>query len=331
MRAAVIEKPHTLVVKDVEMPVCGDGEILVKLHRAAICNESDWEVYAGTSSIIDYIGGYPHILGHEQSGEIVEVGKAVRGFDLGDRVTVYWKGTGAFAEYNTFDPSRLAVVKLDDRVSYGEGAILEIAGGGAMRNVYGSGLRPADTVAVLGVGPAGLLTGMVAKLFGAKAWVAIDLLDFRLRKALEVGAAAAFNLREMSHEEIVEAIRSQVGEVDLVFETMGQDRSPDQSGLDLAVKIIKPGGDVRLFTFSDSRHQFSIGDVLMKGVNFVGRKVTTEKSRELLDLAQQWVAEGRYDIGALITHHVSLEEVEKGLKLAKEHPQETIKVIVDIC
>jgi threonine dehydrogenase-like Zn-dependent dehydrogenase len=185
-------------------------------------------------------------------------------------------------------------------------------------------------VAVLGVGPAGLLTGMVAKLFGAKAWVAIDLLDFRLRKALDVGASAAFNLREMSHEEIIEATRSEVGEVDLVFETMGQDRSPDQSGLDLAVKIVKPGGNVRLFTFSDSRHQFSIGDVLMKGVNFIGRKVTTEKSRELLDLAQQWVAEGRYHIQELITHHVALEEVEKGLKLAKKHPQETVKVIVDI-
>jgi threonine dehydrogenase-like Zn-dependent dehydrogenase len=152
-----------------------------------------------------------------------------------------------------------------------------------------------------------------------------------LQKALEVGAAAAYNLREMSHDEIVEDIRTRVGEVDLVFETMGQDRSPDQSGLDLAVKIVKPGGDVRLFTFSDTKHQFSIGDVLMKGINLVGRKVTTEKTRELLDLAQQWVAEGRYDVQALITHHVSLEDVEKGLKLAKQKPEETLKVIVDIC
>jgi 2-desacetyl-2-hydroxyethyl bacteriochlorophyllide A dehydrogenase len=331
MRAAVIEKPHTLVVKDVPVPQCGEDELLVKLHRAAICNESDWEVYAGTSSIIDYIGGYPHILGHEQSGEVVEVGKAVQGYTVGDRITVYWKGTGAFAEYNTFNPSKLAVVKLDDRVSYSEGALLEIAGGGAMRNAYGSGLRPTDTTVVMGVGPAGLLTGMVSKLFGAKAWVAIDLVDFRLQKALEVGAAAAFNVREMSHPEIVEGIASQVGQVDIVFETMGEDRSPGQTGLDLAVKIVKPGGDVRLFTFSDSRHQFNIGDVLMKGVNFVGRKVTTEKSRELLDLAQHWVAEGRYPIEKLITHRLSLDEVEKGLKLAKEQPEETIKVIIDIC
>jgi L-iditol 2-dehydrogenase len=246
-------------------------------------------------------------------------------------VTVYWKGTGAFAEYNTFNPSRLAVVKLDDNVSYDVGAVLEIAGGGAMRNVYGSGLRPTDTAVVMGVGPAGLLTGMVTSLFGAKDWVAIDLVDFRLQKALEVGAAAAFNLREMGHQAIVQAVHDQVGPVDIVFETMGEDRSPDQSGLDLAVKLVKPGGDVRLFTFSEARHQFSIGDVLMKGVNLVGRKVTTEKSRELLALAQSWVAQGRYEVEKTITHHVSLEEVEQGLKLAKQHPEEAIKVVVDIC
>ena len=60
MRAAVIEAPYKLVVKEVERPVCGDDEILVKIHRAAICNTSDWEVYIGSSSIIDYVGGYPH-------------------------------------------------------------------------------------------------------------------------------------------------------------------------------------------------------------------------------------------------------------------------------
>jgi L-iditol 2-dehydrogenase len=329
MRAAVIEKPFHLVVKEVEKPTCGEDEILIKVHRAAICNESDWDVYAGTSSIIEYLGGYPHVLGHEQGGEIVEVGKNVTGFDVGDRVTVYWE-SGAFGEYNTLNPFRRAVVKLDDRVSYEEGALLELAGGGAMRNVYGSGLRPTDTVAVLGMGPAGLFTGMVAKLFGAKAWVAVDLVDFRLQKALEVGAAAAFNLREIGREGVVQAIYEKFGEVDLVFETIGEDRSPDKSGLDMAIDIVKPGGEVRLFTFANERHQFTISNALMKGVNLVGRKVTTEKSRDLLDLAQQWVAEGRYPIQKLVTHHVSLEEVEEGLQLARQHSEQAIKVVIDI-
>jgi L-iditol 2-dehydrogenase len=331
MRAAVIEKPGTLVIKDVEKPTCGDDEILIKVHRAAICNLSDWEVYTGTSAIIDYIGGYPHILGHEQSGEVVEVGRHVTGFAEGDRVTAYWRATGAFGEYNTLNPSKLAVIKLDDRVSYDEGAIMEMAGGGAMRNVYGSGLRPADTMATIGVGPAGLLTGLVAKLFNAKHWIALDLVDFRLQKALALGASAAFNVLEMDHQEIAQAIHEWFGEVDVVFETMGVDHSPDRSGLDLAIRIVKPGGDVRLFTFAPMRHPLSIGDALMKGVNFVGRKVTIEKTRDLLDLAHRWVAEGRYPIRELITHHVPLEDVEKGLKLAHDQPEEALKVVIDIC
>ena len=331
MRAAVIEEPFRLVVKEVERPVCGDDEILIKVHRAVICNLSDWEVYAGTSSIIDYIGGYPHVLGHEQSGEIVQVGKNVSGFAEGERVTAYWRATGAFGEYNTLNPSKLAVIKLDDRVSYDEGALMEMAGGGAMRNVYGSTMRPTDTVVTIGVGPAGLLTGMVTKLFSAKHWIALDLVDFRLRKALELGASAAFNVLEMDREEIARAIAERFGDVDVVFETMGVDRTPDQSGLDLAIRIVKLGGDVRLFTFAPMRHPLSIGDALMKGVNFVGRKVTTEKTRDLLDLAHRWVAEGRYPISKLITHHVPLEDTEEGLKLAHECPEEAIKVVVDIC
>jgi len=331
VRAAVIEEPYRLVVKEVERPVCGDDEILIKVHRAVICNLSDWEVYAGTSSIIDYIGGYPHVLGHEQSGEIVQVGKNVAGFAEGERVTAYWRATGAFGEYNTLNPSKLAVIKLDDRVSYDEGALMEMAGGGAMRNVYGSTMRPTDTVVTIGVGPAGLLTGMVTKLFSAKHWIALDLVDFRLRKALELGASAAFNVLEMDREEIARAIAERFGDVDVVFETMGVDRTPDQSGLDLAIRIVKLGGDVRLFTFAPMRHPLSIGDALMKGVNFVGRKVTTEKTRDLLDLAHRWVAEGRYPISKLITHHVPLEDTEEGLKLAHECPEEAIKVVVDIC
>jgi L-iditol 2-dehydrogenase len=331
MRAAVIEEPYKLVIKEVEQPICGDDEMLIKVHRAVICNLSDWEVYAGTSSIIDYIGGYPHVLGHEQSGAVVQVGKNVTGFAEGDRVTAYWRATGAFGEYNTLNPSKLAVIKLDDRVSYDEGALMEMAGGGAMRNVYGSTMRPTDTIATIGVGPAGLLTGMVAKLFGAKHWIALDLVDFRLQKALALGASAAFNVLEMDHEEIAQAIQERFGEVDVVFETMGVDRSPDQKGLDLAIRIVKLGGDVRLFTFAPMRHPLSIGDALMKGVNFVGRKVTTEKTRDLLDLAHRWVAEGRYPIRELITHHVPLEDTEVGLRLAHECPEEAIKVVIDVC
>lgn len=330
MRAAVIEKPLQLVVKDVPMPVFGDDQVLIKVHRAAICNMSDWEVYAGTSMIIDYLGGYPHILGHEQSGEVVEMGKDVTGFEIGDRVTCYWD-PGAFAEYSVFNTKRRAVVKLDDRVSYDQGALLELAGGGAMRNVFGSDLRPSQTVVVMGVGPAGLFTGMVAGLSGARAWIALDVVDFRLQKALELGAAAAFNVAEMSRAELVETIREQFGQVDLVFETMGQDKSPDQASLDPAIDIVKPGGNVRLFSMTEGPHCFNIGRALNKGVSLLGTKVSNEDSRNLLDLAQRWVAEGRYPVEKLITHHISLEDVEKGLHLVHEHPEEAIKVVMDIC
>ncbi|MEW5816742.1 MAG: zinc-binding dehydrogenase [Spirochaetota bacterium] len=329
MKAAIIEKPRTISVKEVDEPVCGENEIKIKVNRAAICNFSDTEIYTGTTFMLDALGGYPHILGHENSGEVVEIGKNVQGFKKGERIGFYYKGTGAFAEYNVI-PSSLAIAKLDDAVSFDEGAILELAGGGAMRNVYGSGLRPADKAVILGAGPAGLFTGMAAKLFGAETWVAIDLIDFRLEKALELGAACAFNLGKLSEEEIAREIQKKVGEIDIVFETMGADHSQGQGGLDLAVKLVKPGGDVRLFSFAPSAHKLSIGKALLKGINFIGRKVSIEKTRDLINLAQRWIAEGRYPVRKVITHHVSLDEVEKGIKLVMEHPEKTLKVIVSI-
>ena len=330
MKAAIIDGPGRISINEVDEPVCGGDQIKIRVHRGAICNTSDMEIYTGTCPIIDLLGGYPHILGHENAGEVVEVGSNVEGFKLGDRIGFYYKGTGAFAEYNVLDPVKLAIAKLDDRVSYDEGAILELAGGGAMRSVYGAGLRPADKVAVLGVGPAGLFIGMVAKLFGADAWVAIDLIDWRLEKALELGAACAFNAASMSQDEIVRKVQEQVGEIDLVLEAMGHDKSPGQDGLDLAVKLVKLGGDVRLFTFSATPHRLDIGKALLKGVNFIGRKITLDKTRDMMNLAQRWVAEGKYPIKKVITHHIPLDEVESGFKLIAEHPDSVLKVVIDI-
>jgi|GEM_PF-2308348 len=329
MKAAVLEGLKKLVVKEVEEPRCENDQVKIKVHKAAICNFSDLEVYEGTSPVMEALG-YPHIFGHENSGEIVEVGKNIEGFSIGDRIAFYYKGTGAFAEYNILTPSKLAIAKLDENVSYDEGAILEIAGGGAMRNVYGSGIKLGDNILTMGVGPAGLFAGMCAKLSGAKSWIALDLYDFRLHKALELGATAVFNILKMSQKEIIDAIHEQVGEIDIVFETMGEDRSPDKSGLDFAVNIVKFGGNIRLFTYSGERYKFFPGEVQTKGVNLVGRKPSLERTRKLINLAQKWVAEDRYPIKRLITHHIGLDDIEEALKLIKEKSDKVLKVVVDI-
>jgi threonine dehydrogenase-like Zn-dependent dehydrogenase len=199
-----------------------------------------------------------------------------------------------------------------------------------MRNIFGSGLKPSQLVVIMGVGPAGLFAGMVAGLAGAREWIALDVIDFRLDKALELGAAAAFNVAKMSRQDVVSAIQDQFGEVDLVFECIGEDKLPDKSGLDMAIEIVRPGGNVRLFSMTDEPHGFHIANALNKGVSLLGTKISNEDSRNLLDLAQRWVAEGRFPVEKLITHHIGLDDVEAGLKLVHEHPEKAIKVVIDI-
>lgn len=330
MRAAVVERPRRLVVKEVEAPSCGDQQILVKVSKASICNTSDWEAYVGSPFMVSYVGGYPHILGHECSGHVVEVGPRVRGYSVQDRLAWYVKGTGAFAEYNLLTPKNLAVVRLHDSVSDDEGALLELAGGAVMRNVCGAELQLGDTAAVIGVGPAGLYTGVAAQLSGASAWLAVDLVRSRLEKALELGASAAYNVLDHKPEQLAKSIQGQFGDVDIVFETMGQDQSHGQSGLEMAINIAKPGGSVRLFSIASTPHRLPIGAALMKGVNLVGRKVSRERTQTLLELAHRWVRDGRYPVTDIVTHHIPLEDVEDGLKLVHECPERAIKVMVDV-
>ncbi len=77
MKAAVIERPGRLIVKDVPRPVCGENEIVIKVRSASICNSTDHHIFEGTFT--GYHDYYPQIFAHEVCGDVVEIGKLVKG------------------------------------------------------------------------------------------------------------------------------------------------------------------------------------------------------------------------------------------------------------
>src|SRR5512141_2114201 len=100
MKAAVVERPGVLVIKEVPEPVPGEYDLLVKVRTASICNATDNHILNGT-----FQGGhdvYPQILGHEVHGEVVALGSRVKDVALGKRV-VFYTPRGAFCEYTTLD------------------------------------------------------------------------------------------------------------------------------------------------------------------------------------------------------------------------------------
>jgi len=131
MKAAIFLGPSEIVVKDVPEPKPDDRNLILKIHRASICNGSDSAVLKGERDIIKAHPElkFPMIGGHECSGEIVHAGKhAEGGFNIGDRIAFWCKAEGAFTEYNDIYPQYYAIARLSSNISYDEGSIMEMLG-----------------------------------------------------------------------------------------------------------------------------------------------------------------------------------------------------------
>jgi L-iditol 2-dehydrogenase len=190
MKAAVLEDLNKLVVKEVPTPKVGDDEVLVRVGACAVCGSDIRMFHHGNPRLKP-----PAIMGHETAGQVVETGKNVTKFAVGDRVAIgadvpcgqcpfceagignncqinYAMGyqfPGSFAEYvllNRIVVNFGPVHKLPDHVSYEEGALAEPLAC-VLNALELSPVKLGDTVVVIGAGPIGCMIVEVAKKMGA--------------------------------------------------------------------------------------------------------------------------------------------------------------------
>ncbi len=216
MRAVVYEKfQGPLRIQKVPDPSPNENGVVLKVGATGLCR-SDWHGWMGHDPDIVL----PHVPGHELAGTIAAIGKNVKNFKIGDRVTVpfvcgcgscemctsgnhqvchqqsqpgftHW---GSFAEYVALDYADTNLVKLPEEISDITAATLGCRFITSFRAVVAQGkVAPDQYVAVHGCGGVGLSAIMIAKAYGAKV-IAIDIDEDTLSLATELGATATINV-----------------------------------------------------------------------------------------------------------------------------------------
>lgn len=237
MKAAVLYGNEDIRYDDFETPVAKPGTVKVKVVATGICGSDLPRVLDNGAHF------YPIVLGHEFSGDVVEVGDGVTSLKVGDRVSgvpllpcmkcadcqkgdfslckyysfIGSREQGSFAEYVVLPEAN--AVKFDPSISYEQGAMFEpsaVAFHGLMLNDYQGG----QYVAILGGGTIGMFTMQWAKIFGSKKVVVFDLSDERLELAKKLGADEVINTSQEGYMEKAIAITGGRG-YDYVYETAG--------------------------------------------------------------------------------------------------------------
>ncbi len=259
MKAAVVEKPQQLVVKEVPVPEIGDDEVLIKVKYTGICG-TDWSIYTGKYSA----DKLPLIPGHEFSGVIAEVGKKSRGLEEGDPVTAdinmscghcfyCRKGNtlmcpefaqlgihtnGSYAEY-VKAPWEL-VHKLPEDLDFLKGAFVEPVSC-IIHSAKATGIEIGSSVAILGAG-LGVLHAAVARLRGAAPIIVVGRNQRKLRIAKQLGADFTISIEDV--DDPVRAVKelTEGRGADYVVEAVGTPQTYQQ-----AFEMVRPGGKVAAF------------------------------------------------------------------------------------
>ena len=338
MRAAIVEKPGEIKIRDVPVPQISPEEVLVKVKFCGICG-TDYSIYTGKYSK-EFL---PLIPGHEFSGEIVQVGEKVKNLKIGQRVTAdinlscghcfyCTRGQslicpefrqlgihmdGAFAEYLKVPAKQIHI--LPDEVGFEAGAFIEpiscaIHAAKAMEVSFGS------SVAVIGDGTLGILHTQIAKLRAAAPVILIGKHKERLEAAWKMGVDY---LIDISKEDVVRMVKelTEGRGADFVIEAVGT-----VSTYETALKIVRPGGRIAAFGITNQEDEMKLRpyDFVLGERSLVG---------SCAGVGNDWsdaialLKFGRINPQPLFSLKVPLEELEEALLEGKEN-RRLLKIFV---
>jgi (R,R)-butanediol dehydrogenase/meso-butanediol dehydrogenase/diacetyl reductase len=349
MKAAVWHGRKDVRVENVpEPPAPARGEVKVKVHWCGICGSDLHEYDAGPIFIP---ANAPHpltgiqaplTLGHEFSGEVVEVGEGVKNVQVGERITadacqycgecfmckqnryslcssLAFTGlmaNGAFAEY--VNVPAYSLFKLPPEVPPDAGAFVEPVAVGIHAIRRGHVLQ-GDTVAIVGAGTIGLVTLQAAKAAGASKVIVLEMAKARKEYARKLGATAVI---DPSEQDAVAAVKNLTGGlgVDVAFECVGGSTTGA-----LTIDLARVGGKAVLVGIFEKPSEVHFNNLVFFEKEVLGSLAYYGEFNTAIAL----MADGRIVADPMITARIKLDDiVEKGFKELLANREKHIKILV---
>jgi len=317
----------TMVEKPIPSEIKSD-EVFIKILATSICG-TDVHIYKWDRWSQGRIKP-PLTVGHEFSGRVLAIGSDVKNIKVGDIVsaethivcgTCEWcqrgeyhicKNTkiigvdtdGCFAEYAKMPAFNLIVNHSDVHPKF---LSVQEPLGNAVHTMLHFDIKD-KTVAVVGCGPIGLMGVNIAKAVGSKKIIAIEINDYRINLAKELGADVVINPLK---EDVIKRVMEETdgAGIDVVTEFSG-----NKTAIEQAFKYVKPGGKMSLLGIVPSNVEIDLSsDIVFKGISIYG--VVGRLMFKTWEQVTELVQSGKLDLDKIITHTFPLKEMEKAMAI----------------
>ncbi len=338
-KAAVLEAPRRFRVVERATAAPQVGEVIVRTAATAVCH-TDLSIYTG-----DHPGvRYPVVLGHESTGTVAAVGDGVAGLAPGQhaiinpiiacgRCDMCSRGAenlcrnaglmGREVEGSLNQELRIAsryVYPLPASLPLAQATLIETLA--TVRHAQERiGLKPGESVAVLGQGTTGLLHTRLAVLAGASPVIAISRTRWKLDRAVAMGAHQALELAAEDAVDEVRRLTSGAG-ADVVIDTAG-----GAAALMAAIEMLRPGGRLSPYAVShECCAEFTTFPLYYKEMSIIGSRALVPQ-----DMAPsiELVASGKIDVSGFVTATYPLEATAEAFREYEANPGKILRIVID--
>lgn len=338
MKAAVVKEFNEISIEEQALPELGEEEALIRVTHMGICG-SDLHIYEGKLA-----ANYPIIPGHEFCGYLEAINSDKYAYKAGQKVVAHpltacgkcemcnsgrenaceevaicgVHKQGGFAEFVKVPANKLYI--LPDEIDLKLAALLEPLAV-AVHDVRRSQLQIGDTVYIIGGGPIGILTAIVAKAAGASRVVVGEFNDYRITFMRDLGIEVA-DLKETALDDVVYRATSGKG-FDVVFEDSGATAAYDDM-----IKAVKRGGTIMLIGMPADKKPVDITECAKRELNLIGCRIHSQANYAA---ALEVMKSGEYNdkFEKLITHTFPFDEIADAMKFGLED-QEHVKIVLEM-